>query len=110
MANNLILFIPIVVAVITSIVAPILLARRQTSSTLTAAVLKEGSDIRIELRGRIDELEKRIEAANDEINKALDQLRSLKSENERCIQNLEDLKKQLEADRVRLTRFEQGNK
>ena len=100
------IFVPIVVSIITAIVAPIYLSKRQTTGTLTAAVIQEGKDIRMELRQRIESLEKRLDDANDEINKALDQLRNLRGENENCVRLVENLKKELAAHQGRLDDLE----
>jgi uncharacterized coiled-coil DUF342 family protein len=100
---NLTVWIPVVVAVITSIVAPIFLSRRQSSGTLNARIIEEGRDMRLELRQRIDKLEERLDAAQDEVQKTLDEIRDLRTMNDRCNDMISELRTAL-ADAAKQTK------
>lgn len=101
--DNLVLIIPVIVAIITSLLAPFVLGKRAEKSDFGAKIIEEGAAIRKELRDRIDNLEKRLDAANDEINMALDEMRRLKSENERFLGTIEELKRELKNNRIEIS-------
>lgn len=105
---NFAIFIPILIATITAIVGPLWLSRRketldernkrlETTGELSVRIIDEGRDMRLELRARIDSLEKRIADSTDAFQDALEQIRTLKSENERCTQLIEELKKEIKS-------------
>jgi len=104
---NLQLFIPILIAVITAIVGPIWLSRHkesiedrnkrlETTGELSVRIIDEGRDMRKELRDRVDSLEDRLAKATQAFQDALEQIRELKTENERCADLIEDLREELE--------------
>jgi peptidoglycan hydrolase CwlO-like protein len=95
-------FIPVVIAIITSFAAPYYLSKRKDSADLNVSMLKEQTEYRRDLQERIDKLEHRLEGAGKALNSALDAVRELKSENERCSREIATLRKELEAANKRI--------
>src|SRR6266496_4582110 len=94
-SSDIYIFIPLIVAIITSIVAPIILSRRQKTSDFSTSIIEEGREMRQELRERIDALEQRLEVAQEKMNKTLDEIRALRSENERSAAVIREMKAEL---------------
>jgi peptidoglycan hydrolase CwlO-like protein len=92
MGINLSVLIPVVVAIITALVAPVYLSRRQSYGTLNARIIEEGRDMRLELRQRIDKLEQRLDSAQNEVQKTLEEIRELRTLNERCNDMIDELR------------------
>jgi FtsZ-interacting cell division protein ZipA len=107
MRDYLIIFIPVVVAIITAIVAPLWLSRRKMSGELNIRLLDEGRDLRRDQAKRIDDLEERLDKAAGSMNSALDQIRELKSRHEQCEVLIANLRAELEkANRKLNARFD----
>lgn len=111
---NFSLFVPIAIAIITAIIGPIWLSRHKetieernkrldTTGELSVRIIDEGRDMRAELRQRIDDLESRIATTTQAFQEALDEIRRLKSENERCTNLIEELRKEVEKHRAAMS-------
>lgn len=104
---NLPIFIPVIIAVITAIVGPIWLARHKenaderkerldSSGELSVRIIDEGRDMRKELRDRVDSLETRLQEATKAFQDAMEEIRKLKSENDRFSYMIASLKEELD--------------
>jgi septal ring factor EnvC (AmiA/AmiB activator) len=107
---NLPLFIPIVIAVITAVIGPIWLSRHketvdernrriESSGELSVRIIDEGRDMRKELRDRIDSLEARLAQASKDFQAALDEIRKLRSTNDRLTNQIQDLRREVDQHR-----------
>lgn len=104
---NLPILIPVIVAVITAVVGPIWLARHKesaderkerldSSGELSVRIIDEGRDMRKELRDRVDSLEARLQDATKAFQDAMEEIRQLRTQNDRCADMISGLRLELE--------------
>ena len=103
---NLALFIPVAVALVTAVLGPVWLARQNESAEerkarmeyggeLSVRIIDEGRDMRKELRERVDNLETRLVKASQDFQDALEEIRKLKTENDKLMDMIADLKEKI---------------
>jgi uncharacterized coiled-coil DUF342 family protein len=95
-------YVPIVVAIITAIVAPLWIARRKSHGDLSVGLIEDQAKLRKDLWERIENLEARLDKAAQEMKDAFDQVRSLQSANERCVMLIDQYRAENERLRERM--------
>jgi chromosome segregation ATPase len=90
-AGTISILVPIVVALIASLAAPLWLARRKDKIDASVGLIEEGRELRRDLAERVDKLELRLESAGSALNDALDEIRRLRSECERHLNTIDRL-------------------
>ncbi len=94
-ANHLSILVPIVVALIASLAAPLWLARKKDRAAASGSLLEEGRELRRDLAERVEKLEERLDAAGREMNAALDTIRGLRSDCERRDARIAELEREV---------------
>lgn len=94
-AQNVAIVVPVLVALVGSLLAPLWLARRKDRMAGAGSLLEEGREYRRDLMERVDSLETRLENAGKAMNDALDEIRRLKSECERHESKVRELEREL---------------